>query len=212
MTQIDVTLTDYLLCAQALWFAAGTGRLGRRSPTATYLQLTFIGFAAASLAGGTTHGFFNATSDPLHAPLWWLTLWFVGVTAAGFALTGIALLQPRFEPIALWAAAVTLVLYTLFTVVHPDFLVAILFYVPATLICLAGLIRWYRHHGGQDVAYGIAGILISLLAPVVQQLKLSLHPVYLTYNAVYHLILMLALYLFYRGAKQVLLAQARLDE
>ena len=212
MTEIDVTLTDYLLFAQSSWFAAAIARLGRRSPAATYLELTFIGFAAASLAGGTTHGFFSDPADPLHAPLWWLTLWFVGITAAGFALTGLALLWPRFAAAGSWAAGVTLMLYTLLISVYPDFLLAILFYLPAKLICLAGLIRWYQRHAGRDVAYGIAGILISLLAPVIQQLKLSAHPAYLTYNAVYHLVLMVALYLFYRGAKGVVLTQGSPDE
>ena len=67
MKEADVTITDYLLALEAFAFAV----LIARSATGTALQRWFVIFfaatAAASLVGGTVHGFFNDSSRALAA-------------------------------------------------------------------------------------------------------------------------------------------------
>lgn len=205
MTEIDVALTDFLLFLESGWFATFIGLDAVRSALVRNLRITFAGFSLASLLGTASHGFFNSPDDPFHVPLWRLTLVIVGVTAAGFALTGLTLFGERFLRYGQWIVLVILMSYVVATAVRPEFIVAILFYVPATLICLAGLAIARGRCPGRGLGIGVLGLVVSLVAPVVQQLQLSVHPVYLTYNSVYHVILMFALYLFYLGAKGAVL-------
>lgn len=200
MTEVDVALTDYMLFLEAAWFATAIQTSRHKSDLATYLIITFAGFALASFLGGTTHGFFNTLDSVLHTPLWWATLVFIGITATGFALSGLVLIGARAFQYGRKAVLTALVVYFVVTVFHQAFLVAIIFYVPATLLCLVGLITANRRCPGRGISPGIAGLLISLIAPIIQQLQLSVHPEYFTYNAVYHVVLMLALFLFYKGA------------
>jgi hypothetical protein len=201
VTEIDVALTDFLLCLEAAWFARFVGSPAARSPLVDYLRITFGGFALAALLGGISHGFFNEPDDPLNALLWRLTMIAVGVTASGFALTGMGLLGGRTLRYGRRAVGAAFAVYVLITLVRAEFIVAILFYVPATLICLAGIVVARSRCPGHRIGHGILGLVISLLAPVIQQLQISVHPVYLTHNALYHLVLMPALFLFYRGVK-----------
>lgn len=200
MTEVDVSLTDYILCLEATWFAVAIHASGNKSDLATYLKITFAGFAAASFLGGTTHGFFNTPDSALHASLWWSTLIFIGITATGFALSGLALLGTRTLHYGRIVAIAALAVYLITTIFYQEFLLAIVFYTPATIVCMAGFFVANRRWAGRGISFGTAGILISLIAPVIQQMQISFHPVYFTYNAVYHVVLMPALFLIFKGS------------
>jgi len=198
MEEIDVTLTDYALGLESLWFAFLISRKRATSETPG-LKILFVGFALAALAGGTFHGFFNNPAQPGHDFLWWLTLSFTGVTAAGFALTGVTLLTGSPSLPARRLLLSLFLVYLVLTLRYREFSIAILFYLPALLSCVAGLTFRYIRRPNPQILLGILGLVASLPATLLQQLQIALHPVYFTHNALYHLILMGALYLFYRG-------------
>jgi hypothetical protein len=208
MTEVDVALTDYILCAETAWFAFALYRLGDRTDLARYFVITFISLSIASFLGGTSHGFFSDPASEVYAVLWWATLVAIGVTAAGFGLAGYSLLKPAKISGAGALVMPVLVAYAIVTYIKPDFLIAILFYLPAILLCLAGFIAQSRRSRGQGAIYGVVGIVLSLVASLGQQLGISLHPVYLSHNAVYHVSMIIALFLVYRGVRQVLLHNA----
>jgi len=211
MTEVDVSLTDYILCLEATWFAVAIHASGNKSDLATYLKITFAGFAAASFLGGTSHGFFNTPDSAIYAPLWWSTLFFIGITATGFALAGLALLGTRTMHYGKKVTITALAAYLLATIFYQEFLLAIIFYIPATIVCMTGFFVANRRWTGRGISFGTAGILISLIAPVIQQLQISFHPVYFTYNAVYHVVLMLALFLIFKGSVAALNSKGNIE-
>jgi hypothetical protein len=92
------------------------------------------------------------------AVLWWLTMFSVGVTAYGFAIAGLRLIRegghgggrflgvpvgtgtgPSMAGAAEKSVLGALVLYTAVLFFNRNFFIAILFYVPATLLMLTGL-------------------------------------------------------------------------
>jgi hypothetical protein len=203
MTEIDVALTDYLLFVEAGWFAYSLGYKHQRTKLTPWFVLMFTGFAAASFLGGTSHGFFNDPAMALYQPVWWLTMLAIGIASTGFAVAGGGMLSPTWLPTARILAVIVLISYAIITFRNDDFLMAIYFYVPATLLCFAGFFAAHRKWPGQKIHHGMTGIATAWLASVLQQAEISIHPVYFTHNALYHVILMLALYLIYRGSTGV---------
>ena len=91
LTEPDVTLTDYSLAILCSWFA---WNLWKQRTAFRHFQIFWMIFfasvAAASLAGGTVHGFFLDKSTFGHQLLWPVTLLAIGITAA----TAWLLIQP----------------------------------------------------------------------------------------------------------------------
>lgn len=51
-------------------------------------------------------------------------------------------------------------------------MVALLSYVPATFLTLLGFVAAYQQTRKREILVGIAGIIVSLLAPILQQLQI----------------------------------------
>jgi hypothetical protein len=206
-----VTLTDYLLAVECAWFAA---TLARRSvPPAAFLRrafvLLFATTAAASVLGGTTHGFFPDPASAGNRVLWLATLLTIGAVAMAMlavaASIGIGTKTARRAIPGLWllfgAYAAVVVFGT------RNFLVAIAVYLPAALLLLAAFARGWRSRRNPGAAAGIGGVVVTLLAAAGQQAGLGLHPVYFNHNAVYHVVQAIALYLLFRAARVAVVAE-----
>lgn len=193
-----MALTDFMLTVESFLFAFCVSKKDLGALKSPFL-IVFAAFGLASLTGGVLHGFLDPGTGP-GAVLWWATLLGVGLAGCGFALVGARLLYDG-ERFARARRVVGLLygVYFLCTLGERRFWLAILFYVPATLLTLLGFLTVYRNLGERRTLIGIAGLVLSLAAPAVQQLGVSLHPVYLTYNAFYHVILMISLALLFAG-------------
>jgi hypothetical protein len=142
-------------------------------------SLAFAFTAAASFCGGTYHGLFP---DPR---LWKATVFAVGF-ASFFLLAGSA----RFFAVL---AAVKLVAYTSWMIVHDDFLWVIVDY--GITLLLVGIVHWRNR-------WIIGSIAVSIVGALVQQSDFTLHR-HFNANDLYHLIQLVALWLLYRGAEGV---------
>jgi hypothetical protein len=197
MNEPDVTITDYLLALEAFAFAL----LIARSATGTALQRWFVIFfaatAAASLVGGTVHGFFNDS-----VVLWRLVLISLGVVAAAAWAIGARLLfSDRLAQFVVTAAWVEFAAYALMVVFVTDkFLFAIVNYLPATVFLIVAFFARYQSNAVTPLAQGLAGLLLTLVAAGVQQARLAVHPTYFNHNALYHLLQAIALFLIFRAA------------
>ena len=197
MKEPDVTITDYLLALEAFAFAV----LIARSATGTALQRWFVIFfaatAAASLVGGTVHGFFNNS-----IVLWRLVLISLGVVAAAaWAIGARLLLSDRLAQFVVTAAWVEFVAYALIVVFVTDrFLFAIVNYLPATVFLIVAFFARYQSNAVTPLAQGLAGLLVTLVAAAVQQARIGVHPTYFNHNALYHLLQAVALFLIFRAA------------
>ena len=206
MTELDTALTDYLLCIESFIFAVAVGKIEKAKYRHGIYSILFLSFGLASFTGGTTHGFYSDPSNNQHNILWWLTLFFVGIISYGFASGGLDLILLKQDALR-WNKILLLFLfiYCIVIIFQRSFLAAVIIYIPAVTLSLIGFIFAYRRFPSKKIKFGIYGLALSFLATVLQQLKISVYyPIHLTHNAVYHLILMAVLYMFFVGVKNVI--------
>jgi hypothetical protein len=189
MTEVAVTLTDYALALECLLLAwlvrPSTAPRGGFWPAVFFASL-----AVAAGVGGTTHGFASLPEHPWHAALWTATMLSIGVTAlAEWALAAslwsnasAGRMLMRFA-VAMGAGYVGVVLFVL-----DDFWLALVDYLPATIVLLITLTRHARATGRRSVALGAWGMALTMFAAVLQQLQVGLHPVHFDHNALYHVL------------------------
>jgi hypothetical protein len=187
------TLTDYALAIESLIFAAP---LWQRTKL---WSLAFIGVAIAAFSGGTYHGFLL---PPAAEWALWRTLTYALNLSSSAMLAATLYKLPR--SVRAWgigAIVLKSILYLIWATYHPNFLYILIDYLSAMLILLAIHIKLATHHKNHSI-WIIAGVLISLIAAVVQGLGLSLTK-HLNQNDLYHLVQMVALYCFYKGARLI---------
>ena len=197
-----VMLTDYLLAAECGVFAALLARRGADAAWSTVFAAT----SAASLLGGTVHGFFPSDAESAASrALWMTTMLCVGVTAAALVRAGAGVgwgrerartLNPGLGMALIGYAGVVVF-------VSRDFNVAIAAYLPAAVFTMFVFARngWRGRSAG--VAPALSGIAITIGGAAAQSAGIGLHPVYFDHNALYHVVQVVALYLLFRAALEV---------
>jgi hypothetical protein len=210
LTRPAVSLTDFALAIECTAF---TLLLMRRPAADPVLRRWFVAFfasvAAASLLGGTMHGFFEYSTSSVRTILWTATLLTILITSfAAWSIASVLQLEPG--P-SLWArrfaVAQLLVLSVMVLFVTREFLIAIVAYLPATIFLLVSLVLAYRRRRDPALAWGVAGLALVFVGAAVQQLKIVVHPVYLDHNTLYHVIQGVALWLIYRAGRWIVAAR-----
>lgn len=194
-------LTDYLLAALVLAFAARLAATGRRQGQKAVLLwgAAFAASGLAALAGGTVHGFVLYLGEPAAAALWKVTVYLVGL--AGLLLLSacaVAILTGAARRGLILLAALKFAGYVLWMASHDDFRYVIYDYAPALLAVL--LLQIYAALRRRDPAapWVVGGILVSFLGAGIQAAGLAPHP-HFNHNDLYHVMQMGAFYLLYRG-------------
>ena len=197
MKEPDVTLTDYLLALEAFAFAVLVARSAIATPLQRWFVIFFAATAAASLVGGTVHGFFSNS-----VVLWRLVLISLGVvSAAAWAIGARLLFADRVAQIVTLAACVEFAVYALVVAMVTDsFSIAIANYLPSTIFLVVAFFASYRTSSATPLALGLGGLLLTLVAAAVQQARVALHPTYFNHNALYHLLQAIALFLIFRAS------------
>lgn len=206
LTRPAVSLTDYALAIECAVFALLLARLPASDGLLRkWFVVFFASIAAASVLGGTMHGFFEYSTSPARTVLWTATLLSILVTSfAMWTIAAILQLQPRASQwVQRFALAQVLVLSLVILFVSKEFLIAIVAYLPATVFLLVSFWTTYRRHRSSALGWGIVGLVLTFLGAAVQQLKLAVHPVYFDHNALYHLIQFVALWMIYRAARWI---------
>lgn len=204
MTEPDVVITDYLLTLESLTFAILLyGQTDRGAGVQSPLIFFFIMTGVASWLGGTVHGFFVTDPGVLGRWLWKMVLLALGLAASSIWLTAAHLmLQPDTEQIVFLAVAVEWLVYALIVVFITDaFWIAVVNYLPATLFLIAAFALEYRANPQSAMRLGLIGLGLTLVAAVIQRLKIALHRTYFNHNALYHLVQGVALFLIFVSAR-----------
>ncbi|HZF25666.1 MAG TPA: hypothetical protein VEZ88_05355 [Steroidobacteraceae bacterium] len=199
MAELFTAITDFILAALCALFARAFTRDDERWIFRGPLVL-FAGFALAAFAGGIWHEFFSARQDLAQALVWWLSMSFTGVTAAGLALVGLELLGASRVRLTTILIVALLAVYAVLAWSDPRFLIALVATIVGTLLCIAGLVRRIRVPGSSLV---LAGLGISIIAAFAQQRGVALYPGRFDHNATYHLLLLPALWLIYTGLRRL---------
>lgn len=196
MNEPDVAITDFLLSLEALAFAVWVAR-STASPLQHWFVLFFAATAAASLAGGLVHGFFNDSKI-----LWRVVLIALGVVSvAAWAIGARLLFSDRIAYLITLAAWIAFAIYVLIVGLVTDrFAVAIANYLPATLFLIVAFFAAYRASAATPLALGLGGLVLTLIAAGVQQRGIAIHRKYFNHNALYHLLQAIALFFIFKGA------------
>jgi len=210
ISEPDVTLTDYGLAIECAVLALLLLRQGDfHGPLRIWFALFFASVGLAALAGGTVHGFFPGEETLGHAILWPTALIAIGFTAlAGWAI-GARLLFARGPARLIWViAAIGFVGYCMVVVfINRTFAVAVMNYVPGVLFLATAFTAVYARSRAPELLFGVGGLVLTLVAAGLQQLKIGLHPVYFNHDALYHLIQALALLMIFKGARWIVVTR-----
>jgi len=208
MTEPDVALTDYVLAAESLLLLALLRRRSSPDGPRFWLALYFGSVSVAALCGGTVHGFFLDEQSIGHLILWPATLIAAGATAlAAWAIGARILLRERAAHRVIIAAVAQFLIYSMLLLWTQDFRLAIVVNLPATLWLLAGFVVAYRRERHRSLLAAAASIALILIAALLQQIGVGVHPLYFSHNALYHVLQGVALVLFFRGARWITAAE-----
>lgn len=202
-----VTVTDYILALEASLFAARTARQPTAQPgLRSWLTIFFGSISAASLAGGTVHGFFPHPQSMTNRVLWTATYVAIGVTTlATWAVGTTIACPPRITRLVTGMATVAVMIYLIVALfVSRQFVVAVAAYVPATTFLLVALVLRYQRTGDRTMLAPAAGVALTFIAAAVQVGRVTIHPRLFDHNALYHLIQAAALALLFIGVGSLL--------
>jgi hypothetical protein len=206
MTEPAVTLTDYALAIECAAFVIALSRLSARDKELRFWFVVFFAsIGAASALGGTVHGFFLAASSPGRRILWPATILAILVTSlAAWNIGAVLRLDERKAALVRRLAVAQLSLFAFLVLfVTSKFYVGIIAYLPSTLLLLYALLTAYRRRPDRGIRWGITGLALTLVAAMVQQARVGIHPVYFNHNALYHVIQGAALGMIFVAARSI---------
>ncbi len=220
MNEPDVTLTDYavaLECGLFAYWLLVSGQAGQagqaENPLRLWFAIFFASIGVAALSGGTVHGYFPGEGTVSHSLLWGTTLIAIGVTALCGWIIGAQLYFS--ESVAVWIRQGAVVLFVLYCgvvlFVSRNFLVAIVYYLPATvfLLIVYGLV--YQQGRESAILIGLLGLVLTFVAAGIQQAQWGFHSIYLpvslSHNALYHVVQALALFFIYWSARWLIITR-----
>ena len=192
-------LTDVLLAAAAVWAGSRIHAVSH-APAHLYFALSFFLIALGALAGAAIHAVrhtFLVRRVPL---LWRITGIAVGLSVtAMLAGTFYHLLPAEYADILRWTLLGLSILYAAWIWRAYQFRNVIVFYSICMAFVLGAMGLSYVSTGSEGAKLIAVGILISFAAAAVQRsgFKIARH---FNHNDIYHVIQLVGLYFFYRGA------------
>lgn len=201
LTEPTTVLTNVILSMVALVLA---GRLGLQAAAdganaGACLAGGILATGLSAAFGAAAHGIDPVTDGALRARFWKAALYTAGLIGVG-TITSVAFFAARgaARSALVTFAFIKLVLFLLMVMRKPEFRVAAIDYGAALLVLLVGasygLIRWHE----PGAAWLIGGVLVSLIAGLVQGRRVSPHR-WFNHNDLFHVIQIVALYMFFRG-------------
>lgn len=199
-------ITNYMITCLACWFGTrlliaqySKKQLCRRS-----WGIGFIFIGVGTLLAGVKHGFGAYLSQTSSGLFWKGALYTTGLSVffmfAGTVKGSVPELKWR-KPLHLYNAA-ALAAYAIVMINNDSFLFVILDYVPAMLLIFVVQVWSLVKHKSTSAKWFIAGVVVSFIGAGVQVSGFDLHP-HFNHNDLYHVIQMLGLFLFYKGARNL---------
>ncbi|HEU4720263.1 MAG TPA: hypothetical protein VFS59_02785 [Gemmatimonadaceae bacterium] len=205
VTEPMTVATNVVLAGLAFVLAA---RLASRSAAVgsaagAWLAAGLSATGLAALVAAVAHGADPVGAAALRERFWRGALYTTGLIGAA-SVTSVAFFAARgYARAAILAfAAIKLVVFVYRVARRPEFRVAAADYGGALAVLLAGAAYEAYRSRAPGMTWLIAGVLVSLVAGIVQARRLALHR-HFNHNDLYHLIQMAALYAFYRGGAQL---------
>jgi predicted membrane channel-forming protein YqfA (hemolysin III family) len=201
VTEPTTVATNVALAVLAFVFAA---RLAHRSATEGSAAIAWLAAALAAtgfaaLIGAIAHATDPIRDEALRARFWRSALYTTGLIGATI-VASVAFFAARgyVRAALLLFAVIKLVVFMYRVAREPEFRIAAADYAVALAILLIGAVTELVRRQAPGMTWLIVGVLVSLVAGIVQARRLALHRQF-NHNDLYHVIQMAALYAFYRG-------------
>ncbi len=202
ITEPVTMLTDYMIFVQSLLLC---WRLQVVTPSQLHRSQQFwamalLGIGFASLFGGTYHGLALVIPEQINHYLWKATTYCIGFVSF-LIVTGtvLATLGRPWRFLLIGLSLLQLIVYLAWMSWHDDFIYVIIDYVPSMILVLVlQCLSLLKRKTGSEL-FMIGGVLISFAAAAVQASGFAIHR-HFNHNDLYHVIQMLGIYFFYRGA------------
>jgi hypothetical protein len=203
ITEPMTTATDYMIMVAAFWFATKllvpASRRSQLSQCSWGVAFIFLGLSA--LFGGTNHGFVRYMQQEGLDLLWSGTLYCIGL-AMFFVLVGTvsgSVANRTWRAFFYAYSVVVCSAYAWWIFDHDDFVYAVLINV-STFIIISGLqLSALKRYRAESAKWILSGVIVSFLGAAIQRSGFALH-VHFNHNDLYHVVQIVGLYLFYRGA------------
>ena len=194
-------VTDWLLAAYTAWLAwALFQEFYRTKDRAMGLWLrAFCAIAVSAFAGGVWHGF-SARMDPGVAELVWAGAMILATSGSLLFLLAILHVYASGRTLAIVSgiAVAKFALFVVWVAFNDNFSVVV-YDTALTMFVIVVLSTWGAWARQLAAApWILAGVLVSMLAALFQQGRVSMHP-HFNHNDLYHVIQMGAMYLLFRG-------------
>jgi hypothetical protein len=193
--------TNALLAVLAFGFAARLvyGFASEGSAARGCLGAAMSATGLAAVIGALAHGTDPGRDEALRARLWRGALYVTGlIGAASVASVAFFAARGSIRTVILAFAAIKLVVFMRRVARQPEFRIAAVDYGGALAVVLVGGAYEMFRRGSPGMVWLIAGVMVSLVAGIVQARGRALHR-HFNHNDLYHVIQMAALYAFYRG-------------
>lgn len=202
ITEPATMATDFLIAIICIIFAAGLERAGANRASAQGLwALSFAFTAIAAMIGGVVHGFALHLGVAAKDRLWKATQYTMGLTS--LAIVAAAVVAFVDGAAGRWLVAVAVAKFVVYAAAlrrRDDYAVVVVDY-GASMIAMAALaITGWMRSEAPAAPWLVAGVVVSGVAAAVQLKKVAPHPRF-NHNDLYHVIQIVALYLFYRGGR-----------
>jgi hypothetical protein len=192
--------TDFAIAAISVVFALGVARTTHGVATARGVWALSFAFAAvAATIGGVVHGFVLHLRPATKQRLWKATQYVMGLAAlAILAGAVLAFLEGTLQLVVLALGLAKFVRYLTVLPRRDDYGVVVTDYALSMIGALTLASYGWFAHGAPAAPWLISGVAVSAVAAAVQLTKIAPHPRF-NHNDLYHVIQIVALYLFYRG-------------
>jgi hypothetical protein len=191
MLEPDVTLTDFALAALCTGLALSLlrGTDAERDVRQAFAAL-FAALALASLLGGVWHGFVSGSGSREMPIIWTMTMLALGAAASALWMISASLVAPpgwrrglSLVGVAQFLAFTAIVLFR-----TQSFGIVGLAMLPPLAVLITLVTARYRKSGSSRLLLAIAGLLLVVVANVLQRLHLALPAAGLSANALYHVL------------------------
>jgi len=193
-------LTDYALAGVSAWLGWRLLQAAETHWARRLWAIALMTLAFAAVLGGTSHGFSPVLSDGVLQVLWMSTVLTIGVSASGmFSGSAIATAEAPLRRVLLAFAIAQLALYSIWMFGHDEYFFVVAD-TAAAMAVVAALHGWSAiRHGDRASWWMLGGVGISALAAAVQASGFALHR-HFNHNDLYHVIQIVAMALFFKGA------------
>lgn len=198
-------VTDYAIAMVCGWFATRllfsehNRRHFSRQAWAVGFLFTGLGF----LLGGTGHGFALYLSSSAMSMIWKFAFYVAGLSMASFvAGTVIGSVSVRgWRRVFHGLNALGLLTFATLVAISDDNFLFVIIVTVVSLGTVALIQAWaFVTQKSKSAKWLIAGVLVYFLSAAIQQSGIELH-VFFNHNDPYHVVLMVGLYLLFRGAE-----------